>query len=74
MGGHAGGEIASNIVCRTFKVSFQKAEILEPSARLLEALHNANKQILETGKEYPRLFGMGSILLGVIFLIRVFTG
>lgn len=66
MGGHAGGAIASDAVCKNFK-----AQYVEQSGatrdRLRSALDAANGAVGAIVGERPNLRGMGSTLIGVAF-------
>jgi len=66
MGGHAGGALASRVVCENFLRAFSKAEG-DAHARLIAALSSANDAIAEKVAEDPALSGMGSTLIGVVF-------
>jgi formylglycine-generating enzyme required for sulfatase activity/serine/threonine protein phosphatase PrpC len=64
MGGHAAGNVASNMVVATFNKSFQgsfpAADIAEA---LTEALNRSNDQIRQSVKETPALRGMGCTMV-----------
>jgi serine/threonine protein phosphatase PrpC len=66
MGGHAGGAIASRMVCESFVKAFERQEGSNRE-RLVEALTAANVAIAETVDANPMLAGMGSTLVGVTF-------
>ena len=66
MGGHAGGAIASRMVCETFLDAVGKADGRSPE-RLQTALDAANAAISEHVAGNPALRGMGSTLIGVLF-------
>jgi protein phosphatase len=66
MGGHAGGALASRIVCEKFLSGFASRE--GPSTeRLVDALQTANAAVAEKVSENPMLSGMGSTLVGAVF-------
>ena len=78
MGGHRGGEVASDLAVRTIDahVRRHRAAIGErtedvtrdPAARVLyEAVVSANRVIHETGEANPALHGMGTTTSGVLF-------
>lgn len=66
MGGHAGGAIASRLVCDTFadRVAHAAGSVKE---RLCEALAEANAAIAEKVDASPTLSGMGSTVVGAAF-------
>ena len=66
MGGHAGGALASRVVCETFLSAFATTDG-DAHARLIAALSSANDAIAEKVAEDPALSGMGSTLVGVVF-------
>ena len=66
MGGHAGGAIASRLVCETF-IDRCVAAAGETSERLVAALDAANRSIEDAVRGQPALSGMGSTLIGAVF-------
>lgn len=66
MGGHAGGAIASDAICKSFKAQYVEQDGSERS-RLKAALNAANGAIGALVGERPQLRGMGSTLIGVAF-------
>ena len=69
MGGYEGGEVASEIVCRSFG-SFIKKGLPKEDSETIEAIKqwavNANNLVLETGKLRPELSEMGTTFVGMI--------
>ena len=69
MGGYEGGEVASEIVCRSFS-SFIKKGLPSEDSETIEAVKqwavNANNLVLETGKLRPELREMGTTFVGII--------
>ncbi len=66
MGGHAAGNVASNMVVATFNKSFQsKFPTREIAETLTEALNRSNDQIRSSVKETPALRGMGCTMVTV---------
>ncbi len=66
MGGHAGGDLASQMVCDTFLDVFTKNNG-GVSECLLQALNDSNEALAKRVKSEPMLSGMGSTLVGVSF-------
>lgn len=66
MGGHAGGAIASKLVCENFVIGFEQPRpALE--GRLVAGLEAANGAIAATVDTNPSLQSMGSTLVGCAF-------
>lgn len=64
MGGHAAGNVASNMVVATFNKSFQSSfPTKEVDATLTDALNRSNEQIRASVKETPALRGMGCTMV-----------
>src|SRR5210317_1625743 len=64
MGGHAAGNVASNMVVATFNKTFQGAFPTENVAEALtDALNRSNDQIRASVKETPALRGMGCTMV-----------
>lgn len=66
MGGHAGGALASRMVCEKFIDACVKRNGPVPE-RLIEALQEANSAVAAKVGENPMLSGMGSTLIGARF-------
>lgn len=66
MGGHAGGALASQTVCREFIRAFA-GERSAVRDRLKASMEAANREVERTADADPRLSGMGSTLIGVAF-------
>ncbi|MDP9019469.1 MAG: protein phosphatase 2C domain-containing protein, partial [Actinomycetota bacterium] len=60
MGGHAAGEIASQVAVE----SLQESEVSSLDA-LVEAVRNANRSVWQRAKDDPELHGMGTTLCAV---------
>ncbi len=68
MGGHAAGNVASNMVVATFNKAFQsKCPPKSPSQALHDSLLNANEQIASSVAETPALEGMGCTMVTAYF-------
>jgi len=64
MGGHAAGNVASNMVVATFNKSFQGSfPATDIAEALTEALNRSNDQIRQSVKETPALRGMGCTMV-----------
>jgi serine/threonine protein phosphatase PrpC len=64
MGGHAAGNVASNMVVATFNKSFQSSfPVKEVDAALTDSLNRSNEQIRASVKETPALRGMGCTMV-----------
>jgi formylglycine-generating enzyme required for sulfatase activity/serine/threonine protein phosphatase PrpC len=64
MGGHAAGNVASNMVVATFNKTFQgKFPATEVADLLTDALNRSNDQIRASVKETPALRGMGCTMV-----------
>jgi protein phosphatase len=66
MGGHAGGAIASKLICESFLDDFGTREG-DVARRLRSALLAANNAIAEKVAQSPGMRGMGATLVGVAF-------
>lgn len=67
MGGHAGGEVASDLVCSVFAEHFiRKSQETRPKSRLNDALQIANAALGQSIAASPELKGMGCTLIGAL--------
>lgn len=67
MGGHAAGNVASNMAVQAFNKSITTGYPTEEVAEILnQSILKANASITETVKETPALDGMGCTFIGVI--------
>lgn len=67
MGGHAAGNVASNMAVQAFNKSITAGYPTEQVSEILnQSLLKANASITETVKETPALDGMGCTMIGVI--------
>ncbi len=71
MGGHNGGDVASEIVCKRFSNFFNRLATGLSSGQLKEELNNwiqdVHLEIIRKGKQIPDLYGMGSTFVGLLF-------
>ncbi len=61
MGGHRGGEVASQIACEALGRSFSDRTV----DGLVEAIERANEAVYETGATDPDLMGMGTTVVAL---------
>ena len=67
MGGHAGGEIASNLVVSTFNTSFAHQFNNQNIPKILgDCLDNANRALAQNIREAPELSGMGCTMVSAV--------
>ena len=67
MGGHVGGEVASNLALKAFANAFIGAtEIKMPSARIDVGIDEANRALASRISQHPELNGMGCTFLGAL--------
>ncbi len=69
MGGHAGGALASTLVCESFVAAYSGSQS-DVRTRLTQALESANRRLFDTVALDPNLAGMGSTLVGANFDAR----
>lgn len=67
MGGHVGGQEASELIVSSFKESFVASAEESLRTRLLNGLEVANVKVFEYVKSRPELRGMGATLLAAVF-------
>lgn len=74
MGGHAAGEIASQIAATTVEecIAARRNFNAEPEDALRQAAQEANSRIYETQRKKPELAGMGSTLTVLSFRDRMY--
>ena len=70
MGGYEGGEVASEIVCRSFS-AFMSGLVYESDSQIIRDIkdwaQDANRLVLETAMLRPELSEMGTTFVGLIF-------
>jgi protein phosphatase len=67
MGGHQGGEIASQLACQSILTSFEENPDQNPPEKMVEAIQNACASIYRKGQDNPELQGMGTTVSAVVF-------
>ncbi len=68
MGGHAAGQIASELACKTFIQTYLSHPSSEPEPALRAAVAAANRFVLDVGRAIPSRAGMGTTLSGLVLL------
>ena len=70
IGGNLGGDVASRLAINYFSVAFSNTNGFKTSTAvkkfLREGIQEVNTLIFETGKENPKLHGMGTTLCGIL--------
>jgi protein phosphatase len=61
MGGHSGGEVASQIACETLGQAFAEHTV----DGLIDAVEQANTAVFRTGADDPELTGMGTTIVAL---------
>jgi serine/threonine protein phosphatase PrpC len=68
MGGHAAGQIASEIACKSFIDVYLHHPAHDPEVALYSAVVAANRFVLDNSRAFPDRKGMGCTLSGLILL------
>src|SRR4051794_16751739 len=68
MGGHAAGQIASELATKTFIDVYLHHPSSEPSVAMEAGVAAANRFVLDVGRAIPSRRGMGTTLSGLILL------
>jgi len=68
MGGHAAGQIASEITAKTFIDVYMSHPATEPFARFGAAVTAANRYVNDVGAAIPARRGMGTTLSGLVLI------
>lgn len=68
MGGHAAGQIASELACKTFIDVYLNHPATEPTAAMRAAAAAANRFVLDVARAVPSRRGMGTTLSALILL------
>jgi serine/threonine protein phosphatase PrpC len=67
MGGHNGGDIASQLSVKVMPEFLVKNPNMEPQALMKSMIQEVNRSILQKAEEQPELHGMGTTLSAVFF-------
>ena len=67
MGGHAGGETASNLAVKTIPKYLNENQSQSPNEVSSNSVKKANQVILELGNKMPELKGMGTTVVQIYF-------
>lgn len=68
MGGHAAGQIASELACKTFIDVYLHHPSTEPTTAMVSGVQAANRFVVDVGRAIPSRKGMGTTLSGLILL------
>ncbi len=68
MGGHAAGQIASELACKTFLDVYYNHPSADPLAAMRTAVAAANRFVSDVGQSIPARRGMGTTLSALILL------
>jgi PPM family protein phosphatase len=66
MGGHSGGEVASQIACDTLGEAFAEHTV----EGLIEAIEQANAAVFRAGSDNPQLTGMGTTVVALAVVVH----
>jgi len=67
MGGHNGGDIASQLSVEVMKDYFAKNKPTDPAIMMKDVIHEINASILKKATENPELNGMGTTVCAIYF-------
>jgi len=68
MGGHAAGQIASELACKTFIDVYLHHPATEPEVAMIAAVQAANRYVLDNSRAFPQRKGMGTTLSALVLL------
>ena len=68
MGGHAAGQIASELACKTFIDVYLHHPSSEPTVAMSSAVAAANRFVLDNSRAFPDRKGMGTTLSGLVLI------
>lgn len=67
MGGHNGGDIASQLSVKVMPEFFEQHSTMEPQALMKSMIQEINRAILQKAEEQPELHGMGTTVSAIFF-------
>jgi serine/threonine protein phosphatase PrpC len=67
MGGHAAGEVASQIAIETLFTKYYTGEWIDPKTTLAAAIVAANRAIFEMAEAHAEMSGMGTTLVAAVY-------
>jgi len=67
MGGHAAGEVASQLAIKTLFTEYYTGDWVDPKTTLAAAIAAANSAIFEMAESNPEMAGMGTTLVAAIY-------
>ena len=67
MGGHAAGEVASNLAISTLFIEYYTNEWVDPKTTLAAAIKTANQAIFEMAGDNAAMSGMGTTLVAALY-------
>jgi protein phosphatase len=68
MGGHAAGQVASELATKTFIDVYLSHPAAEPASAMYAAVQAANRFVLDNARAYPQRKGMGTTLSALILI------
>jgi len=68
MGGHAAGQIASELACKTFIDVYLHHPSTDPTVAMVSGVQAANRFVVDVGRAIPSRKGMGTTLSGLILI------
>lgn len=68
MGGHAAGQFASELACKTFIDVYLHHPASDPEIAMTSAVQAANRYVVDVGRSIPAKKGMGTTLTGLILI------
>jgi len=68
MGGHAAGQIASELACKTFIDVYLHHPSSDPAIAMSSGVQAANRFVVDVGRAVPSRKGMGTTLSGLVLL------
>jgi len=68
MGGHAAGQIASELACKTFIDVYLSHSAADPEVSMQAGIKAANRYVMDVGRSVPGRSGMGTTLSALILV------